>query len=165
MFFLGPLLWHWENNQTNDLSVELDLQQVKALAREIGFDISVRPFIAQWIYTDFDTCCRMNGRFHLRILTTHTPCCGIRTTLRSGLLRREHSLDSSHWLCESDELNAFATNVTGTKCTRNTPILQGSCDAGGYLKSTISSVMSFICTCPLSASCPQNITSTCALLV
>ncbi|TFL07343.1 N2227-domain-containing protein [Pterulicium gracile] len=37
---LGPLLWHWENNQTNDLSVELDLQQVKALAREIGFDIS-----------------------------------------------------------------------------------------------------------------------------
>ncbi|KAG5651466.1 hypothetical protein H0H81_008551 [Sphagnurus paluster] len=37
---LGPLLWHFENNNTNDPSVELDLQEVKALAREIGFEIS-----------------------------------------------------------------------------------------------------------------------------
>ncbi|KAG5717403.1 UPF0586 like protein [Termitomyces sp. T112] len=37
---LGPLLWHWENNNTNDTSVELDLEEVKALARSIGFEIS-----------------------------------------------------------------------------------------------------------------------------
>ncbi|KAL1745155.1 N2227-like protein-domain-containing protein [Schizophyllum fasciatum] len=37
---LGPLLWHWENNNTNDPSVELDLEEVKTLARAIGFDIS-----------------------------------------------------------------------------------------------------------------------------
>ncbi|TRM67153.1 N2227-like protein-domain-containing protein [Schizophyllum amplum] len=37
---LGPLLWHWENNTTNDPSIELDLEEVKTLARAIGFDIS-----------------------------------------------------------------------------------------------------------------------------
>ena len=38
---LGPLLWHWENNNTNDLSVELDLEEMKNLARKIGFEITV----------------------------------------------------------------------------------------------------------------------------
>ncbi|KAL0564051.1 hypothetical protein V5O48_018006 [Marasmius crinis-equi] len=37
---MGPLLWHWENNTTNDPSIELDLEEVKELARKIGFDIS-----------------------------------------------------------------------------------------------------------------------------
>ncbi|KAH9829226.1 N2227-domain-containing protein [Rhodofomes roseus] len=37
---LGPLLWHFENNTTNDPSIELTLEEVKALARKIGFDIS-----------------------------------------------------------------------------------------------------------------------------
>ncbi|KAH7908543.1 N2227-like protein-domain-containing protein, partial [Hygrophoropsis aurantiaca] len=37
---LGPLLWHFENNITNDPSVELDLEEVKILARQIGFEIS-----------------------------------------------------------------------------------------------------------------------------
>ncbi|KAF9001139.1 N2227-like protein-domain-containing protein [Cyathus striatus] len=37
---LGPLLWHFENNNTNDPSVELDLEEVKALARSVGFEIS-----------------------------------------------------------------------------------------------------------------------------
>lgn len=37
---LGPLLWHFENNNTNDTSVELDLEEVKALARTIGFELS-----------------------------------------------------------------------------------------------------------------------------
>ncbi|KAI0649903.1 N2227-domain-containing protein [Trametes meyenii] len=37
---LGPLLWHWENNATNDPSIELTLEEVKALARKIGFEIS-----------------------------------------------------------------------------------------------------------------------------
>jgi hypothetical protein len=38
----GPLLWHWENNITNDVSIELDLEQAKQLAKEIGFNLSVR---------------------------------------------------------------------------------------------------------------------------
>ncbi|KAI0705395.1 N2227-domain-containing protein [Earliella scabrosa] len=37
---LGPLLWHWENNTSNDPSVELTLEEVKELARKIGFEIS-----------------------------------------------------------------------------------------------------------------------------
>ncbi|KEP53569.1 MFS general substrate transporter [Rhizoctonia solani 123E] len=36
---LGPLLWHWENNNTNDMSIELDLEEVKELARKVGFEI------------------------------------------------------------------------------------------------------------------------------
>jgi carnosine N-methyltransferase len=39
---LGPLLWHFENNSSNDPSIELDLEEVKTLARKIGFEISVR---------------------------------------------------------------------------------------------------------------------------
>lgn len=35
---LGPLLWHWENNSSNDVSIELDLQEIKALAANIGFE-------------------------------------------------------------------------------------------------------------------------------
>ena len=41
---LGPLLWHWENNNTNDPSVELDLEELKNLARTIGFELSVSFF-------------------------------------------------------------------------------------------------------------------------
>ncbi|KAG1896609.1 N2227-domain-containing protein [Suillus fuscotomentosus] len=37
---MGPLLWHFENNATNDPSIELDLEEVKILARKIGFVIS-----------------------------------------------------------------------------------------------------------------------------
>jgi len=37
----GPLLWHFENNTTNDPSIELDLEEVKKLVRDIGFEISV----------------------------------------------------------------------------------------------------------------------------
>ncbi|KDQ56529.1 hypothetical protein JAAARDRAFT_194531 [Jaapia argillacea MUCL 33604] len=37
---LGPLLWHFENNSTNDPSIELDLEEVKTLAWNIGFEIS-----------------------------------------------------------------------------------------------------------------------------
>ncbi|KAJ6462279.1 N2227-like protein-domain-containing protein [Mycena vitilis] len=37
---MGPLLWHWENNTTNDPSIELSLDEVKALARAMGFRIS-----------------------------------------------------------------------------------------------------------------------------
>jgi len=36
---LGPLLWHFEENTTSDPSIELDLEEVKALAAQIGFEI------------------------------------------------------------------------------------------------------------------------------
>jgi len=36
---LGPLLWHWENNTTNDPSVELDLEEVKELCKKLGFKL------------------------------------------------------------------------------------------------------------------------------
>ncbi|XP_006455080.1 hypothetical protein AGABI2DRAFT_121027 [Agaricus bisporus var. bisporus H97] len=36
---LGPLLWHWENNNTGDMSIELDLEEVKELAKIVGFEI------------------------------------------------------------------------------------------------------------------------------
>lgn len=38
---IGPLLWHFENNDSHDLSIEFDLEEVKALARGIGFEIKV----------------------------------------------------------------------------------------------------------------------------
>lgn len=40
-FKLGPLLWHWENNTTNDPSVELDLEEVKELCKKLGFKLEV----------------------------------------------------------------------------------------------------------------------------
>lgn len=39
---LGPLLWHWENNSTNEPSIELSLDEVKALCSEMGFVLKVR---------------------------------------------------------------------------------------------------------------------------
>ncbi|KAI0033301.1 N2227-domain-containing protein [Vararia minispora EC-137] len=36
---IGPLLWHFENNTSNETSIELDLEEVKELARKIGFEI------------------------------------------------------------------------------------------------------------------------------
>ncbi|KAH8112811.1 N2227-domain-containing protein [Phellopilus nigrolimitatus] len=36
---LGPLLWHWENNTTNDPSIELDLEEVKTLCEKLGFKL------------------------------------------------------------------------------------------------------------------------------
>ncbi|KAF9817374.1 hypothetical protein IEO21_03515 [Rhodonia placenta] len=37
---LGPLLWHFENNSTNDTSIELSLEEVTNLARKIGFQVT-----------------------------------------------------------------------------------------------------------------------------
>ena len=48
----GPLLWHFENNSTNDPSIELDLEEVKALVRQMGFRMSVR-------FLPFDPCHRV----------------------------------------------------------------------------------------------------------
>ncbi|KAF8830345.1 hypothetical protein HHX47_DHR2000643 [Lentinula edodes] len=50
---LGPLLWHWENNHTNDPSIELDLVEVKQLAAMVGFEIEVgvEQHISFWYYS------------------------------------------------------------------------------------------------------------------
>lgn len=37
----GPLLWHFENNTTNDVSIELDVNEMKQLLDNIGFGITV----------------------------------------------------------------------------------------------------------------------------
>jgi carnosine N-methyltransferase len=38
---IGPLLWHFENSGgSSDPSIELSLDEVRALAEEIGFQIS-----------------------------------------------------------------------------------------------------------------------------
>lgn len=41
---LGPLLWHFENSPTStkgEGSIELSLDEVKTLARMVGFELSV----------------------------------------------------------------------------------------------------------------------------
>jgi carnosine N-methyltransferase len=42
---IGPLLWHFENSPTTSAkgegSIELSLDEVKALAGEVGFEIKV----------------------------------------------------------------------------------------------------------------------------
>ncbi|KAH6903305.1 N2227-like protein-domain-containing protein [Coprinopsis sp. MPI-PUGE-AT-0042] len=37
---LGPLLWHFENNSNNEPSIELDLDELKSLIQNMGFDLS-----------------------------------------------------------------------------------------------------------------------------
>jgi hypothetical protein len=62
----GPLLWHFENNSTNDTSIELTLEEVKAAARAIGFKVQVsslprlRPSLTRGLAE------RENGRQHVR---------------------------------------------------------------------------------------------------
>ena len=38
----GPLLWHFESNNMGDPLIELDLEEVKALVRQMGFWLSCR---------------------------------------------------------------------------------------------------------------------------
>jgi carnosine N-methyltransferase len=44
----GPLLWHFENSPTSSIngegSIELSLDEVKALARDVGFEIRVSDY-------------------------------------------------------------------------------------------------------------------------
>lgn len=42
----GPLLWHFENNEDAYPSIELDLEEVKELARRIGFELHVSQVVA-----------------------------------------------------------------------------------------------------------------------
>jgi carnosine N-methyltransferase len=40
----GPLLWHFENSE--EISIEVSLEEVKSLAMEIGFVIEVRLLVS-----------------------------------------------------------------------------------------------------------------------
>lgn len=48
----GPLLWHFENSPTTsatgESSIELSLDEVKAMAQLVGFDIHVSPQTRRW---------------------------------------------------------------------------------------------------------------------
>jgi len=60
---LGPLLWHFENSPTKSAkgegSIELSLDEVKALARNVGFEISVRRAARAVLSQDAE--CRTSG--------------------------------------------------------------------------------------------------------
>lgn len=75
---LGPLLWHWENSGT-DVSVELDLEQMKALVEEMGFEIRVRCRLT------FPTCA------HKRVFNGSLCCVG-----RKDRRRDVHQQRSKH---------------------------------------------------------------------
>jgi carnosine N-methyltransferase len=38
---LGPLLYHFEDSASGDASIELSLEQVKEVAKKIGFEFKV----------------------------------------------------------------------------------------------------------------------------
>jgi hypothetical protein len=67
--FTGPLLWHFEENTTSDPSIELDLEEIKALAAHIGFEIqvgnslSVVPFFLGFVHSSTE---RTINRYDLR---------------------------------------------------------------------------------------------------
>ena len=64
----GPLLWHFEDNATSDPSIELDLEEVKALASQIGFEIKVRVFYVVFYLARTGADCDQNER---RVDTTY----------------------------------------------------------------------------------------------
>ena len=82
----GPLLWHFEENTTNDPSIELDLEEVKILAAHMGFEIKVDPsspqFVSRALAYSFH---RMNARSIRPTSITKNQCLGIYTTPLSGL--------------------------------------------------------------------------------
>lgn len=85
--FTGPLLWHFENNTTNDPSVELDLDEVKALARKIGFELSVSAISQSLLFTrrPYYMVSRTKRRSILRTLVIRKGCLGTYTMRSSGL--------------------------------------------------------------------------------
>ena len=57
---MGPLLWHFENSPTlsdrGEGSIELSLDEVKELARKVGFELSVS------LTTKIERCARLTDR-------------------------------------------------------------------------------------------------------
>ena len=84
--YAGPLLWHFEENTTNDPSIELDLEEVKTLAAHMGFEIKVSPSYPQLVSRDIAYAPhRMNARSIRPTSITKNQCLGIYTTPLSGL--------------------------------------------------------------------------------
>lgn len=82
----GPLLWHFENNNTNDPSIELDLEEVKALARQMGFRLSVSLFLSACLFPSMQRVygARTSGRSKRVIRATINLCSDIYTRQRFG---------------------------------------------------------------------------------
>lgn len=86
---IGPLLWHWENNTTNDPSIELTLDEVKTLAKSIGFTISV-SYLRNNSCFHLSTQNRTNEPLIQPIQITLSLCLAIFTTPHFGLRPRNH---------------------------------------------------------------------------
>ena len=82
----GPLLWHFEENTTNDPSIELDLEEVKTLAANIGFEIKVRHLIpvVRSITLSILLLDRTNAQSIRHMSITMIQCSGIYITPLSG---------------------------------------------------------------------------------
>lgn len=83
---VGPLLWHWENNNSNDPSIELDMEEIKALIRTIGFEISVSLLSPLRFHTSclYTRTTRMKPRLIRPIPITQKACSVISTRPRYG---------------------------------------------------------------------------------
>ena len=79
---LGPLLWHWENS--DELSIELTLDEVKELARGVGFELSVCCPLLPGVLLASHPIHRTNDLLKRSIAATRRPCCRMYITLRSG---------------------------------------------------------------------------------
>lgn len=79
---LGPLLWHWENS--DELSIELTLDEVKELARDVGFELSVCCPLHTGILLASQFIYRTKDMSKRSIVATHRLCCRMYITLRSG---------------------------------------------------------------------------------
>lgn len=101
---IGPLLWHFENNNTNDPSVELDLEEVQSLARSIGFELSVRfhrlsnrSLYLMWFYFFREIRIRTKGLSTRHTQAIQRGCWATYTTLPFGLRR-----ESINWVITYD---------------------------------------------------------------
>lgn len=99
---LGPLLWHWENNNSGEMSIELDLEEIKELAKVVGFKISVSAPLFSLIRGVHKLIILFPGLFFSMkrwlirlILIMRKGCCTILITRLFGLLRRSRGIKAS----------------------------------------------------------------------
>lgn len=79
---LGPLLWHWENS--DELSIELTLDEVKELARDVGFELSVCYPLHPSVLLASHPIYRTKDILKRSTVATRRLCCRMYITLRSG---------------------------------------------------------------------------------
>ena len=157
--FSGPLLWHFENNNTNDPSIELDLEEVKALVREMGFRLSVRLFFTRGRTGSIDLIIdRTSGRSRRVIRAMTSLCSDIFTRLRFGKRPRTPSPLSSS--CRSDHdadrPHVYMTKALSVSSCERTFHMQGGTrfppkqkiTAIGQASPFCDSGLLFTCICP-----------------